>query len=223
MAFARSRAAVWLWSVVFVAGVASGCSRRSNEPDAATSKVATTALSAKSAPSAQPGASISAPPSASAVPGATVTMGSWHGTRRAAPPKLSTKARIDFGESISLESPDKDLGKVDDKKIVLDKPITVLVEYPVSGSWEFPLAPPKGGWTQASLARSIADLYHHIYEEEARTSKVAAGHVPGLMNRDETNGTFGVWGHDLGDLVLEGIDFDEDADGKPYLDPAIGS
>lgn len=60
--------------------------------------------------------------------------------------------------------------------------------------------------------RAISTLYQCIYADETRTSSIAVGHMPGMMNRNETNGKYGIWGHELGDLVISGVLHNPDRD-----------
>jgi hypothetical protein len=56
------------------------------------------------------------------------------------------------------------------------------------------------------LAWIIAKAYQKIYREEDKTSSIKAGKAkPGMYNRNKTNGTYGIWGHDFKDLYLEHI------------------
>ena len=58
------------------------------------------------------------------------------------------------------------------------------------------------GFRRGELALKISLLYQRIYVEEERSSAEPAGLVPGLLNRTRTEGTYGIWGHGLGDLLL---------------------
>ena len=31
------------------------------------------------------------------------------------------------------------------------------------------------------------------------------GHIQGMLNRESSDGPYGIWGHDIGDLVLGGV------------------
>lgn len=59
-----------------------------------------------------------------------------------------------------------------------------------------------------------------MYEEEEATAIIKT--VPPekrnkMYNRNETNGKYGIWGHDIADLVLSEIHVYEDADKKLIL------
>ncbi len=61
----------------------------------------------------------------------------------------------------------------------------------------------------SELAYIIAKTYDNIYQEEDETiidiKEIPKKDRKGLMNRNETDGRYGIWGHDLEDLVLESI------------------
>ena len=62
------------------------------------------------------------------------------------------------------------------------EPIWVEFDYPLNNTYRFQIPSPV---TVESLAAFVQDTYHDIYSEEDK---------------------FGIWGHDIGDLVLEGVE-----------------
>jgi hypothetical protein len=68
------------------------------------------------------------------------------------------------------------------------------------------------GFTKAGLINMICDFYKEIYEEEEKTTNTNSGHIPNMLNRNETNGRYGIWGHDITDLYLHTITNDPDYD-----------
>ena len=94
--------------------------------------------------------------------------------------------------------------------------LIVVLDYPLHNESTFPInASAPSGFTRAEIVRKIADLYKKVYEEEARTSKipVTPPEQRKSYNRNETNGKYGIWGHDLGDLELHTIELSREADG----------
>lgn len=64
---------------------------------------------------------------------------------------------------------------------------------------------------------AISKKYHEIYNEEEKSSKIKT--IPldertGIINRNETQGKYGIWGHDLSDLDLSSIEVYETDEGK---------
>lgn len=95
---------------------------------------------------------------------------------------------------------------VDPDEVVIDKDVKVEFDYPLSQSFEFDLPGPV---TRMQLADFICATYQRIYEEENAATKPSTVEERqqrgGLLNREQTNGPYGIWGHDIGDLWLEGI------------------
>lgn len=61
--------------------------------------------------------------------------------------------------------------------------------------------------TARNVLRFAARDYKKIYDiEEGKVGN--PGHIPGMLNRATSNGPFGIWGHDMGDLFFEGIRID---------------
>jgi hypothetical protein len=80
-------------------------------------------------------------------------------------------------------------------RIYTNYPLSVLVEIPVERITYV-----------GELAWIIAKAYQKIYREEDKTSSIKADKAkPGMNNRNKTNGTYGIWGHDFKDLYLEHI------------------
>lgn len=63
--------------------------------------------------------------------------------------------------------------------------------------------------TREQIVRWIVDAYHYIYNREDKTTSIMPEHISGMLNRVETDGDFGIWGHDLEDLDLHTIHVDE--------------
>jgi hypothetical protein len=59
-----------------------------------------------------------------------------------------------------------------------------------------------GPITRAQFAKIIFDAYARIYREEDESTATPAAHIPNMLNRNQTDGKYGIWGHDIGDLVL---------------------
>lgn len=96
-------------------------------------------------------------------------------------------------------------------QVVIKKPIiTLKIDYPLENPVLLPLqAPdPNVGFTRKQLALGISNIYKWMYDVEKRTTRLPIQNIPGLLNRDNTNGYFGIWGHHLGDLDLHTVTFD---------------
>ena len=71
------------------------------------------------------------------------------------------------------------------------------------------------------LIDCIRSTYQQIYKEEDETSANIA-EIKGLYNRGVSNGKYGIWGHSIYDLVIEGIRVLEGKE-KPIVEVYIGS
>lgn len=95
--------------------------------------------------------------------------------------------------------------KVEQPDAVFDNASTIEVEF------EYPLAKPArvifkaaNGFSRQTFFNEVRETYRHIYKQEALTTKIAPDMLPGLGNRNTTDGKYGIWGHVLDDLYLEG-------------------
>ena len=115
-----------------------------------------------------------------------------------------------FSPYVSLSDPDSSIARLEgaDDVVLACAAIMVLVEYPLRKEFEFPASTWETGFTRGELVRAVSAIYQHIYEEEEKTTRVPI--IPpekrvGMANRNRTDGTFGIWGHDLTDLDLRAI------------------
>jgi hypothetical protein len=92
----------------------------------------------------------------------------------------------------------------------------VLSQDGIRVRFDYPLAKPvvfdcAGPVTVKSFISFVAKTYERIYDEERETATIAEGQAsPMLANRNRTDGRYGIWGHVLNDLFLEGADFGDD-------------
>jgi hypothetical protein len=139
--------------------------------------------------------------------------------------RVKTDSITDFPEGyvpwISIEYPETEIKKLYDKdKIVIeDITVTVIIDYPLNNPFRFELKS-KNGFTKQELVRQISNHYHTIYSEEEQTATIKT--IPlkqrkKIYNRNQTNGKYGIWGHDLADLALGDILLNKNAEGHVLL------
>jgi hypothetical protein len=123
---------------------------------------------------------------------------------------------------ISLERLDAELDRLiePDEIVVLNREATLLIDYPLNNLVWFDLISENEGFTRKQLAVEISKKYHALYIEEEETASVKT--IPPdlrkvMLNRNETNGKYGIWGHDLGDLALREIEVRKNHKGKIIL------
>jgi hypothetical protein len=120
---------------------------------------------------------------------------------------------------ISIENPEKDIDKlIDAEKIVIkNAEITLNIDYPLNNPASFILKSTQNSFTKKQLVLEISKKYHEIYNEEENSAKqktIPADKREGLINRNQTDGKYGIWGHDIGDLDLSAIEVYKTKDGK---------
>lgn len=78
--------------------------------------------------------------------------------------------------------------------------IEMVVTYPLRKPFRFQFER-KGGFTRRQLVETVCTMYRNLYaaERENRTT------VPGLVDAPGNQPPFGIFGHDLEDLVLEEV------------------
>jgi hypothetical protein len=88
--------------------------------------------------------------------------------------------------------------------IVAPAQIIINITYPLRNPAQVRVVEP-APITRRRLAELISQAYQQVYREEEASK---SGHAKGngmLLNRRETNGKYGIWGHDLGDLDLHTV------------------
>jgi hypothetical protein len=109
-------------------------------------------------------------------------------------------------QGISLARPDKAIKKLDGKNdiVIAQDTVTLLIDYPLTHECQIKINA-KNGFTRAALVQAISKAYYQLFDEEDATATVKT--VPAAKrtttyNRNQTNGKYGIWGHDIADLVL---------------------
>ena len=93
---------------------------------------------------------------------------------------------------------------IDGDEIVADSPeITIVFNYPLKHKFEFEFEN-DGSFTRKDFWRAVYEGYFKIYEEEDAVVG-STGNIPGMLNRSVRKGPYGIWGHHIDDLYLEGV------------------
>jgi hypothetical protein len=79
--------------------------------------------------------------------------------------------------------------------------LTLHITYPLSNNVDVKIENPSG-FTRRALVEAIYEAYRTIYDEEGEAPEKPEGSL--LQNRPTTHGKYGIWGHDIDDLFLEG-------------------
>ena len=118
---------------------------------------------------------------------------------------------------ISIEKAQQNLDQVIsvDEVVLNDKKVQLIIDYPLKKPASFTLENEKG-FTRRELILAIQEKYKQVYKEEeesAATKTIPMNRREGLSNRNETNGKYGIWGHDLTDLYLTDVEVYKDSKG----------
>jgi hypothetical protein len=123
---------------------------------------------------------------------------------------------------VSLDDPGKQLDSlIDADEIVLPfAKVTLIIDYPLTRQVTFDLESASKKFSRIELIKAISEKYHEIYAEEEKSTKteiVPKDKREGVINRNETNGKYGICCHDLSDLDLSSIDVFKNDEGKIFL------
>lgn len=135
--------------------------------------------------------------------------------------KVTTKNLADYPEGIidyvELSNADKLADSlVNGNEIVIEQhKITIIIDYPLERDYQFTLESPKG-FTRAQLVKAISRHYAKLYREEEDSAKKKTLPLKQRtsLNRNRTDGKYGIWGHDLSDLVLTSVEIYRNAKGE---------
>jgi hypothetical protein len=129
---------------------------------------------------------------------------------------------------ISIADPGKEIDSLIDANEVVTQftRATLIIDYPLTNKATFELTTEGKGFTRKQLILLISQKYHEVYDEEEATATIKT--VPAdkrgqLLNRNKTNGKYGIYGHDITDLDLDWVEVTQGADGKIYLTLEIES
>lgn len=102
---------------------------------------------------------------------------------------------------------DKEIKNTPPNEVILpaNQEYELKIDYPLDIPFIIKLSSGTKGLTRADVVNFVVDCYKKIYKEEEST-KTKPGKIPGMYNRNTTNGKYGIWGHDLGDLMLVDLD-----------------
>lgn len=129
---------------------------------------------------------------------------------------------------ISLEEPEKEIHRLidTDKAVLPFNKVILIIDYPVKSPVYIPLTSNGDGFSRKQLITAISQQYHAMFKEEEITATNKTTPLEkreGLQNRNETNGKYGIWGHDLSDLDLSYIEVHKNKNGLIYLSLGVES
>jgi hypothetical protein len=150
-------------------------------------------------------------------------------TTRPAAPVAMTVQRIAFPGGIHLGDPEKALVSLDrpDEIVIPFEHALLVIDYPLTTPATVPISAPFPiGFTRGALVQAICDEYAHIYEAEegtAATKTIPVEERGTSRNRNRTDGAYGIWGHDLQDLVVTAARWTRETDGTVKIELHVES
>jgi hypothetical protein len=147
----------------------------------------------------------------------------------AAPPVAMMPQRIAFPGGIRVHDVRRALAQLDkpDEIVIPFEQAVLVIDYPLSTPAKIPISAPLPlGFTRAALVRTICEEYAHVYDAEegtAATKTIPLDERGELRGRNRTDGAYGIWGHDLQDLVLTAARWTRRADGAVEIELHVES
>ena len=97
-----------------------------------------------------------------------------------------------------------------DQIVIPKQDVTVCYSYPLSHDFvNIHHTDNPAGFTRKEISEQIMKTYAQIYAEEDSDVGKPTEHIPGMMNRNTSEGRHGIWGHDIGDLQLHSMEEEE--------------
>ena len=109
---------------------------------------------------------------------------------------------------------------VDPDSIALSYPKAKIVfDYPLSNPTTREISASGDGFSRRQLIELIGKFYEEIYDEEEASAitKTLPMSERKIMNRNQTDGIYGIWGHDLDDIAISGVEARRTQDGEIVL------
>ena len=145
------------------------------------------------------------------------------------PPVAMMVQRIAFPGGIRLHDPGSALARLDqpDEIVIPFEDAVLVIEYPLTTPATVPISAPLPlGFTRAALIKAICDEYAHVYDAEegtAATKPIPPEERGAMRGRNRTDGAYGIWGHDLQDLVLTAAHWTRQSDGTVRIELHVES
>ncbi len=137
--------------------------------------------------------------------------------------------RIAFPGGIHLHDPERAIARLalPDEIVIPFEHAVLVIDFPLSSPASMEItAPLPIGFTRAALIKTICEEYSHVYDAEEGTAAIKT--IPlkdrgAMRSRNRTDGAYGIWGHDLQDLVLTAAHWTRRADGTVQIELHVES
>ena len=137
--------------------------------------------------------------------------------------------RIAFPGGIRIHDPGAALATIDkpDEIVIPFEHAVLVIDYPLTTPAAIAIeAPLPIGFTRSALIKAICDEYAHVYDAEEGTAATKPTPIEDRAagrGRNRTDGAYGIWGHDLQDLVLTAARWIRQADGTVQIELHVES
>jgi len=145
------------------------------------------------------------------------------------PPVAMLPQRIAFPGGIRVHDPAGAIARLDqpDEIVIPFEHAVLVIDYPLSMPASMEIAAPLAlGFTRAALVKAICDEYAHVYDAEEGTAAIKTIPIEergAMRSRNRTDGAYGIWGHDLQDLILTAARWTREADGTVRIELHVES
>lgn len=139
--------------------------------------------------------------------------------------KVKTDNKKDYEDGFipwaSIENAKQDIPNLykSDEIVITENNVKIIIDYPLTNQYEF-IITSKNGFSRKQLLAEINFHYYKLYEEEEKSATVKTIPIDKrttMYNRNQTNGKYGIWGHDIADLVLSEIEVYKSSTGQIIL------
>ena len=137
--------------------------------------------------------------------------------------------RIAFPKNMRIKDPERALSMLElrDEIVIPFPKATLVIEFPLTNPAHVAIsAALPQGFTRGELVKSICDEYAHIYAAEEGTALNTEASVEARgprLERNRTDGAYGIWGHRLEDLVLSSARWVKQSNGDVRIELHVES
>ncbi len=140
-------------------------------------------------------------------------------------PVTAIANRIAFPGGLQLHDPEAAVAQLKnpDEIVIPHEHAVLRIDYPLSVPASIEVSSPVHfGFTRAGLVKTICEEYANVYETEEATAAIKPlaleERVGSHQGRNRTDGLYGIWGHDLQDLVLTAMRWTRRSDGTVLIE-----
>lgn len=135
-------------------------------------------------------------------------------------------SRIEFKVPIRLDDASHAVAQLDrpDEVVIPHQYANLILSFPLSTPATLAItAPIPYGFTRAELVRTICDEYDSVFdiEEATANTKTLPIELRKGIGRNRTDGLYGIWGHDLSELVVTAVHWTRSADARVTIRPHV--